>query len=68
MDLRDLDGAIPSFLGAAPGRRAIASDGLSQRDALQRRLTELIDGRRELGGPLPASSADWSKSATVSAR
>jgi NTE family protein len=65
MDLRDLDGGIPSFLGAIPLRRAIAGDGSSRRKELERLLTELTERRCELGGPLPPSSADWMEATPV---
>jgi NTE family protein len=65
MDLRDLDGAIPSFLGAAPLRRVMAGDAAARRQALQRRLSELTEGRRDLGGPLPPSSTGGQETTSV---
>jgi NTE family protein len=59
MGLRDLDGPVPSFLGAALPRRAVSGEASTKRTELRRRLTELTRRRRDLGGPLAPSSPDW---------
>jgi len=57
--LRDFEGPVPTFLGAAAARRATVSVASTERSELLRRLAVFTERRRELGGPLPATSADW---------
>jgi NTE family protein len=63
MGLRDLEGPVPSFLGSSAQARS--AEASNQRSELQRRLTAAIGRRRDLGGPLPASSADWAAAAQL---
>jgi NTE family protein len=60
MSLRDLDGPVPSLLGAALASRAPHGQPSTKRTELVRRLAEVTQRRRDLGGPLPQRSVEWS--------